>query len=418
MSVAASAPAPEKQANPMVYAYLSVIAVLFMSPGTVVNTPLQFIYKNELHLQADQTAIFKLIINGPGLVAFLWGICRDRYNPLRMGDRGFMLVFGAAGGLVFLAMAFAPLTVYTLGACLILWGIALGLVGAAYQAIMRNLAEKRQMSGRMSTAYNLLSSAVPALMLIVGGWATDHMSWRVLLVAIGLSYFLLAAAGFWRPAEVFDDLPSGGHRSFAEMGREAKQLLRHRGYWVAVAIWAVWAFSPAGPTPLMYFLTNTLKMNGTQYSLFNSIYNIAFFPTVLLFGLLCKRFSLWSLLLWATVIGIPQWMPLVFIHSIPQAFAISALIGLVGGLGNAAYYTVLLRACPEGLAATGMLIAASAALWVVEGGNVLGGFIYKSWGFAGCGIVTTAAYALLLPLCFLLPRALVRPHDEQVVPQE
>jgi len=274
----------------------------------------------------------------------------------------------------------------------------------------------RMMSGRMSTTYNLLASGIPMLALYGGGWLTALLPWRSLLVTIGLTYFALGLVAIWKPSEVFDRISSGGGRSLDKTWGDVRLLMRHRGFWLAVAIWGLWAFSPSGPTPLMFFLTDTLKMNPIQYSTFNAIFNGAALPTILLFGFLCKRFSLWRLLLLSTIIGIPQWMPVMFIHSPIQSYVVAAVIGLAGGLASTAYYGLLFRACPEELAGTGMLMAGSVSVIVVELGNVLGGFIYQKWGFAGCAIITTVAYVFLLPLCYMLPRSLVQPHDDEHVP--
>ncbi len=404
------------RANPSVYIYISVLSFLFLSPGNLVNTPLQFIYKNQLHLVASQTAIFKLIINLPGFFAFLFGICRDRFNPLKMGDRGFILIFGSLSAFVFIALSQVPLTVYTLGAGLILWGIALGMVGASYQAIMRNISEVRMMSGRMSTTYNLLGAGIPMLALYGGGWLAEKLDWRTLLLTIGFTYFALGLVALWKPKVVFHGLGDYGNQTFEQITRDLRLLARNRGFWIAVAMWGVWAFSPSGPTPLMYFLTDTLKMRPLQYSTFNAIFNGAALPTIMLFGVLCKKVSLWRLLLISTVIGIPQWLPVMFIHTPLQSYIVAALIGLGGGLASTAYYGLLFRACPESLAGTGMLVAGSIALIVIEVGNVLGGYIYSAWGFAGCAIVTSLAYCVLLPLCFALPRSLVQPVDNEHVP--
>ncbi|MDR3689029.1 MAG: MFS transporter [Fimbriimonas sp.] len=403
-------------ANPSVYVYVAALSFLFMSPGNLVSTPLQFVYKDQLHLNPAQTAIFKLIINAPGFVAFLFGICRDRFNPLRMGDRGFILVFGSLSGLVFIGIAQVPLTVVALAIGLILWGVAIGLVGAAYQAIMRNVAEARMMSGRMSTVYNLLSSGIPMLALYGGGWLTSLLPWHSLLILIGCAYLCLGLIALWNPPGVFLGASHAESRSLSQMSQDLKLLLRHRGFWISVTIWGLWSFSPSGPTPLMFYLTDTLRMSPVQYSTFNAIFNGAALPTILLFGFLCKRISLWKLLIVSTLIGIPQWMGVMFIGSPTQSYVVAAVMGLVGGLASTAYYGLLFRACPRELAGTGMLIASSLALIVIEVGNVMGGFIFQRWGFVGCALVTTFAYLFLLPLCFLLPRNLVQPQDDEYVP--
>jgi len=55
------------------------------------------------------------------------------------------------------------------------------------------------------------------------------------------------------------------------------------------------------------------------------------------------------LLLWGTVVAVPQMVPLLFIHSIAGAFIAAVPIGLMGGVGTAAYLDLIIRSCPRGL---------------------------------------------------------------------
>ena len=159
-------------------------------------------------------------------------------------------------------------------------------------------------------------------------------------------------------------------------------------------------------------------MSNKEYGFYTAVLTLAFIPTTLLFGPLCKKFKFRSLLLFSTVIAIPQWLPALFLHSPSQVYALAVFVGLTGGMATVAYYDLLFRSCPKELAGSGMLLASGLALAFIEGGNVAGGYIFKAYGFLGCSIVTTAAYALLLPLCLILPRALVNPKDDERVPSE
>jgi Na+/melibiose symporter-like transporter len=369
-------------------------------------------------MAAHQTALFKLVINIPGIFAFLMGICRDRYNPLRMGDRGFILCGGIAAAAIYAGMAGLKLSVFTLGAGLILSGVATGLIAAAFNALMRNISDARMMSGRISTLLNFVASAVSAVLLFAGGWVSDHCSWQTIFHFVAVCYFVLALLGLVKPKGVFAGIPAGGNRSFKDLGADAKLLFRHRGFWWAIVISGIWQFTPASGTPLQYYFTNVLKMTGTQYGIFNSVSGLAAIPMLILFGILCKRMSLWQLLLISSIVAIPQWFPVMFIHSPNQAYALGAFAGATGSLATASYFSLLLRACPKNLAGTGMLINGGVNLALIETGNILGGYLFDWKGFPACALVTTGAYMLLLPLCFLLPRALVDPPDDKPVPTE
>src|SRR5208283_5107435 len=95
----------------------------------------------------------------------------------------------------------------------------------------------------------------------------------------------------------------------------------------------------------------------------NALFAASFIPTFMVFGLLCQRVPLKTLLLWGTVVAIPQMVPLLFIHSVTGALIAAAPIGLMGGIATAAYLDLIIRSCPGGL--QGTLLMMSAALYAI-----------------------------------------------------
>src|SRR5579862_2126051 len=212
----------QQQATPLVYGYFVLLMTLNLAPANVLSAPLQFVAKDHLHLTATQGALFRSFVTIPTFLAFAFGMLRDRFNPLKMGDRGFILVCGAVVGVTYLVISGAPLSVVGLGAGMLVVAASLELIRAAYQALMRNVAEARLMSGRMSTTYQFLHNGVPMLGLLAGGWISDNVAWRSLLVIAGLVYLAFALFGLWRPAQVFDGLPPSGEASFAKLFADLK----------------------------------------------------------------------------------------------------------------------------------------------------------------------------------------------------
>ena len=406
----------QRHATPFVYGYFVLLMVLELGPEKLASTPLKFIYKDQLHLDAQGQALLGALIAIPGYFAFAFGLFRDLFNPLKMGDRGYLFLFGSLIGLVFLVLSRVPLTLASLAAGLLIVSAGQMLVRAAYQALMRNTSDQRLMSGRMSTTYQFMVTALPMAATVAGGWLTEHeISWRTILVGVGVGYLSLAAFGLWKPAGVFEGVPLSGSTAPSKFWRDLRSLIRLRAFWIAAAIWGLWAFSPGANTPILNYMTNTLKMSPTQYSIYDGLTTATLVPTVLLFGLLIKRLSLWVLVVIATVVAIPQMIPLMLIHNAGQSYAAATFMGLTGGLANAAYWTLVIRASPKNLAGVGMLMAVSFGFASMKGSDVLGGWIFNNWGFSGCAIVTTVAYLFLIPLIFMLPKALVRPHDDEAI---
>ena len=62
---------------------------------------------------------------------------------------------------------------------------------------------------------------------------------------------------------------------------------------------------PGSQTPLQYYLQNTLHSNDAQWGEWNAIFAVSFIPTYLLFGYLCRKYPLRTLLFWGTAVGVP-----------------------------------------------------------------------------------------------------------------
>ena len=69
------------------------------------------------------------------------------------------------------------------------------------------------------------------------------------------------------------------------------------------------------------------------------------------------RFALKKLLLWSTLVAVPQFAPLLFISSVKGAMLAAVPIGLMGGMANAAYLDLLIRSCPPGLQGTVLMMS-------------------------------------------------------------
>jgi hypothetical protein len=135
-----------------------------------------------------------------------------------------------------------------------------------------------------------------------------------------------------------------------------------------------------------------------------------------------------GLLWWGTLVGVPQMIPLIFVHSASAALIAAVPIGLMGGVASAAYIDLLIRSCPKGLQGTIMMM--SGGLYFVSSrfGDLWGTGLYEhpwawvakvNWGsmdshFAICAIATTAVYALILPTLLLVPKRLIATADGQV----
>jgi len=87
----------------------------------------------------------------------------------------------------------------------------------------------------------------------------------------------------------------------------------------------------------------------------------------------------------------------------------------MGGMAGAGFMDLIMRSCPQGLqgAVQGLAIA---GFWLaIRFGDLLGTRLYDAFhSFPICAWVTTGVYALILPVLFLVPRAVIEAREGEV----
>jgi MFS family permease len=423
-TAAAAAPAdlsPSVRHGIFLYLGILIILLAFGGPsGGLIDIPISFFLKNRLHLTAHELATFRLVAAIPLYLSFMFGFIRDMWNPLGMRDRGFMLLFGGITALLYVLCAFTPITYATLLVAVVLLTASFLFVASAQNGLTSVIGQQHAMTGQVSAAWNVFLSIPTVGALLIGGKLSGLLeekdpdqALRILfLVGAGIMT-VIALYALWKPAEVFDNISveNGAGRHPIE---DLKRLVRHWPIYPALLIWLLWNFAPGSTTPLQYHLQNTLHATDAQWGEWNAIFAASFIPTYIVYGLLCRKVPLKSLLLWGTVLAVPQMVPLLFIDTMTQALIAAVPIGLMGGLATGAYLDLIIRSCPRGLQGTTLMMSSSLYFVVVRFGDVLGTYLYDRYGgFAVCVIAITIVYALILPSLLLVPKHLIATADGQ-----
>jgi len=406
-----------------IFLYLGILIILlaFGGPsGGLIDIPISFFLKNRLHLTAHEVATFRLVAAIPLYLSFVFGFIRDSWNPFGMRDRGFMLLFGGITALLYVLFAFAPISYGMLLVAVVLLTASFLFVASAQNGLTSTIGQQHAMTGQVSAVWNVFLSIPTFGALLIGGKLSglledEHPDQAVrILFLVGAGIMsAIALYALWKPAEVFDNIQveDGSGRHPIE---DLKRLGRHWPIYPAMLIWLLWNFAPGSTTPLQYHLQNTLHATDAQWGEWNAIFAASFIPTYIVYGLLCRRFPLKTLLLWGTVLAIPQMVPLLFIHTMTQALMAAVPIGLMGGLATGAYLDLIIRSCPRGLQGTTLMMSSSLYFVVVRFGDILGTNLYDRYGgFTVCVIAITIVYALILPTLLLVPKHLIATTDGQ-----
>ena len=296
----------------------------------LVDIQTSYMLKNELHAQATQISMFRLLTAIPVFCAFAFGLIRDLWNPFGLRDRGYFLIFGPITALVFIWLATSHLSYRGLLIGMFLAMLFSRFTTAAYQGFMALVGQERLMSGRLSVLWNVVAS-VPILMgAFASGYISDHLPPKSTFYLVAGFCVCIALLGLWKPRSVFSHAYDKPQARAANFLASVRRLLTHRAVYPAVLINFLWNFAPGAATPLQFYLTNELHASDAVYSYFNGIFAASFIPTFLLYGFLCKKVALNKLLWWGTIIAVPQMIPLAFVQSANVALALAVPIGLIG----------------------------------------------------------------------------------------
>jgi predicted MFS family arabinose efflux permease len=425
-SVAAVAAAPTilpPSVRQSIFLYLGILIVLlaFGGPsGGLFDIPISFFLKNKLHLQAHEVANFRLVAAIPLYLSFVFGFIRDMWSPFGIKDRGFMLLFGSISAFLYVLFAFTPITYATLLIAVVLLTTSFLFVASAQNGLTSTIGQQHAMTGQISAVWNVFLSIPTVGALLIGGTLSGMLEDRNVDQAVRILFLVGAAImaaialyALWKPRDVFDNVrieyETDGHPV-----KDLKRLLRHSPIYPALLIWLLWNFAPGSVTPLQYHLQNTLHATDAQWGQWNAIFAASFIPTFIVFGFLCRRFPLKTLLLWGTVVAVPQMVPLLFIHSVTGALIAAVPIGLMGGVATGAYLDLIIRSSPPGLQGTTYMMSSSLYFVVSRFGDVLGTNLYDHYGgFAVCVVAITIVYALILPTLLLVPKQLIATTDGQ-----
>ena len=409
---------PSVQTKLLLTLGLLVVLVAVGSPsGGLFEIAMTLLLKNKLHLSQNDLALLRGLASVPVFISPVYGFIRDRWNPFGIRDRAIIMMFGTLTIVLYLLLMFVTVTATGFLFSILLLRFSFRFLSSSEQGMTSTLGQQHAMSGKIVTLWLTVLSLLGAGISYLGGGLSEVLerqqvgaAFHILFLICALVIAAVVLYGWWGPTVVFDNIRTerlGKTTSIEDLTR----LLRHRAIYPALLITALWAFAPGTDTALLYYLQGHFHCTDAQWGEFQAIFGLGFIPTTLLFGFLATRVSLNRLLVWGTVIGIPQMVPMLFIRSMNDALLAGLAMGLLGGIASAAYVALTFRSCPPGLQATMLMLAVSLGDISVRAGDWLGANLSQLGGFSTCVIAITIVYALILPTLLMIPRGLATQRD-------
>ena len=382
--------------------------------GGLADLPLLFILKDHLHLGPQTVALFGAITLAPRHIGFVFGLCRDRWRPARLGDRAYFLFAAIIVVCCYLWLVAVPVSFFALLSATVIIALAFQFFDTSAQALLTIVGQRQLMTGQLSALMEIADNAVSVIAVLAGGWLVVHASPRTIFLIVAGIAVLMVIQSFWNPPEIFRG--TAVEEAHQESGlRALGKLIIHRMFWPTLAILVLYNFSPGWGTPFFYYLTTHLRLSSETYGACRAATYAAVAAATVLYGVLCYRQPLRNLLWWAIVLNIFPGFLFLVIGSSAQAVAVSAIGGLITGFGNIAVFDLLMRSCPRKMEGTASMLGFSIFSLAGTFGDVFGAWIYQRNTFALCIILDAIATVLILPFLLRLPAALILPKDGESV---
>jgi MFS family permease len=414
------------RARLLLYAGVPILFINFAAPyNGLLGLPITFFLKNRLHLNAHDNATFVIIVSIPLFVGFLFGLARDRWSPGGAGDRGHLVLFGLFSAVIFTGLAFIAPTYAVLAVGVFLINVTLQFTAGAAAGLASAVGRHHAMSGQMSTVINAAILTPQFLAMLAGGVLSQALE-GAQASAAARAFFLVGAAltigmtayGAFGPKRLFDDAKAGAQAEAAaapaktSLGADIVRLLRTWAVWPVVIIQLLWQFAPGAGLALQYHLANEMHATDAQVGAFFAIFYAGFLPVFGLYSWLARRLKLGTLLWIGGVLAVPQMVSLLFIKSAEGALLAAIPMGLLGGIGQAAFTDLAIRSCPKGLEGTMMMLFLALFFIAQKFGDLWGADLYQSHGGYNMTLYATIAiYAAILPVILLAPKAIKAGKD-------
>src|SRR5689334_20319095 len=112
---------------------LTLLVYLALPHAYLLDIATSYMLKNQLHANATEVSMFRLLTAAPVYLSFVFGLARDLWSPFGLKDRGFFLIFAPLTAAVFLWMSSSTLSYGELFVGMLLAMFFFRFIAAAYQ---------------------------------------------------------------------------------------------------------------------------------------------------------------------------------------------------------------------------------------------------------------------------------------------
>jgi Na+/melibiose symporter-like transporter len=368
--------------------------------------PLQYVLKDQLHLNEEALARFLLIANLPIYFKPFAGILSDALPLFGTRRRHYVVLGFLASSLLWLLMGLVPRTfgslVFTYG----LLNVFLTLVSTVLGGLMVEVGQRENRTGQLGAQ----RQGITQFSAMVGSQLAGVLA-RLpyfLTTAAAATFYAISAPVFWRwLREPGKQKPAAG--PLREVARQARVIMRSRTLWAAAGMVMLIVAAPGFGTPLFFYQTNVLKFPSELVGTLGMIGGAGAVAAAAVYIRVCRRFSL-RVLLPASILLHAGFTLLYLAYRSPvSAVIIAAIEGATLSLTLIPLYDLATRATPKGSEALGYCVVQSVWNLTTMLSNYSGSWLSSEWHLTFQQLVwlnagTTLAAIVAVPF---LPRVLL-----------
>lgn len=394
----------------MILISIGLVATTLGTVTSVGELPLTNVLMSQLGCNAEQVSRFFWLMTVPWAFKPLAGLLSDSIPLCGTRRRHYILFASAIAAALWFVLAWvtASYTVMLIAAMLLYSSFM--MVSTVIGALIVEEGRRSAATGRLTS----LRSVIVNISFLVGGPISGFLATRFgatgglrLAAGVGaLTFFALWIATYFFLHE--NRSPSVSVKETARnSGRVLIGLFKHWTLWIAVGFISLVLAMPNFTVLMTFKQRNELGFSFEQIGYLRLIFGVFGLIGAIIFRVMCGKLSLrWTLTIGLVIYSLGN-LAYFFYNSMPAAFCIEAINGLVITLVQAPLYDLAARSTPKGTEALGYGLIMAVWSNMMQFAPWLGAKLNQSIPLSGMIWINVIYVLALVALVPLLPKAII-----------
>ena len=423
LTLAPESPAPDTRSQAELRRGMTIISVGLIATtlGTVTSIgelPLTNVLMYQLNCNPEQVSRFFWLMTIPWAFKPLAGLLSDSIPLYGTRRRHYILFASGLAAVLWFVLAWVTASYFIMLAAAMMLYASFMLVSTVIGALIVEEGRRSAATGRLTS----LRSVIVNISYLVGGpvsglLATQFGPTGGLRLAAGvgaLTFLSLWIASFFLLRE--DHIPSVPvGQTVRNAGRNIAGLFKIPTLWVAVGCISLVLAIPSFSTLITFKQRNELGFSFQEIGYLRCTFGVFGLLGAFAFRIMCGRFSLrWTLSIGLIIFSLGN-LAFFFYNSMPAAFCIEALYGIMITLIQAPLFDLAARSTPKGSEALGYGLIMAVWSNIQQFAPWLGSTLNQTFHVSLSGLIwiNVAVAMALVGLVPLMPRSIMSRREGQ-----